>query len=1149
MDYGFSPHREGGTLHLPSPTHPHSYRLEVTQFSHLQDLRRSLSRSPSKPSRFQLRTSDSPLSPLGLARAFSPKAPKPISPVATYPESPLAPQAAPAAKRFSLRRSQAFRASPRTRSSKSKSPRRRPLADSTDTGNATTFMTRPTQGQENTPRRLSADSPESMDTDPHVPVNDKPIRFAFAHSRPDLSPAPPAKSSPLKRNDGLMNISGGNGISPTAKRRSVHGATNAGPSTLPDFESIFDQPPAPRTAEDDTPPVYTDAHTGFNFSPAHTASTPVRRTTSMRKSTMSQRPSNTPRSKPAFDGEFAIPGAAASRTRNRMSLDSSLNGSTTPAHTPFRKPAFDAARQGLPQNARGCFGNGQAHPLSNAQTPTSASSSVHGDTPMAPPRSSVFGQPQPAPSAPSQFLSRSLPIGAGRPQGPGSEQSSEDSFDTPLRVEPRAPVAFSTGLLSKKNRNVEEPTAGAGIYVMPDTPSKRQSFPPAAGDRAANLDTPLTKRKGSLFGQSARPLPQFGTPSTPFSADVSKFAMDSFPKRSNMFTSTDNSLHRRGSFVSIDGEDDAQPDNQSPTANRMTDSQSSAEDLPPTPTKAGGSSRRSKDTSLRRKTFRSRPSIGTDTFAAPENDSRPSSKSTPLTNDSNLEDEESSSSDDLGLGSGDSPTARPPPIARGRASGQSKQVGRLPPLPRRALRPAASSNMENNAKQSTAAGSPQTPSESFDALDASRLSISGSRRNAHIFAQSTNALPPATPTTPREHAFFHSVQGLATVKVTQNDVDESLAERFHEVKQLDGAEGEFSTIFRVSKPVRPTPGRSPAGSRVWIVKKSKKPYIGMGDRTRKIREVTILEALRGNDHVLDIKTHWEHDSHLYIQTEYCEGGNLRKFLDTVGFNSRLDDFRIWKILIDLTMGLDFIHKSGYIHLDMKPANILIDFEGALKIADFGLASEWPAPKHIDGEGDRHYLAPEALSGRFDKPGDVFALGLILAEIAGNCVIPENGVYWQKLRSGEFDTVLPSLTWSADSSTLSRDEHGDPVPEISRKSMDGFVMSDADNDSLSSVTVRPTSSHAEELARAPNFMTRKWDVNSMDNVVKAMLHQNPDLRPTAEMVLGCYGCQWVESRRRSGATVYEGNFGPSDEVLATFAAEQQQIFDEDMMDMS
>lgn len=176
--------------------------------------------------------------------------------------------------------------------------------------------------------------------------------------------------------------------------------------------------------------------------------------------------------------------------------------------------------------------------------------------------------------------------------------------------------------------------------------------------------------------------------------------------------------------------------------------------------------------------------------------------------------------------------------------------------------------------------------------------------------------------------------------------------------------------------------------------------------------------------------------------------------------------------------------------------------------------------------------------------------MMLAEIAGNCVIPENGIYWQKLRSGEFENVLPSLTWSADSSTLSRDSHGDPVTEESRPSMDSFLMSDPDLDSLSSISVKQTSNPEEELARAPGFMVERSDPSSMDHVVHAMLNQDPDQRPTAEQVLQSFGCQWVDSRRRSGATVYEGNFGPSDEVLATYSSQEPfEIHMDDMMDMS
>jgi mitosis inhibitor protein kinase SWE1 len=181
------------------------------------------------------------------------------------------------------------------------------------------------------------------------------------------------------------------------------------------------------------------------------------------------------------------------------------------------------------------------------------------------------------------------------------------------------------------------------------------------------------------------------------------------------------------------------------------------------------------------------------------------------------------------------------------------------------------------------------------------LSIAGHRRGSLNFNSSISTLPPATPTTPRDHSvFFAEDKGAIPIGLTKNDVDEAISSRFREVKELDGGEGEFSKVYRVSQPVQGSPRNSPAGSQVWVVKKSKKPYLGVGDRNRKMREVEVLYALRGNDHVLNINDHWEHNSHLYIQSEYCEGGNLRRFLDTVGYSSRLDDFRIWKILLELS---------------------------------------------------------------------------------------------------------------------------------------------------------------------------------------------------------------------------------------------------------
>lgn len=83
-------------------------------------------------------------------------------------------------------------------------------------------------------------------------------------------------------------------------------------------------------------------------------------------------------------------------------------------------------------------------------------------------------------------------------------------------------------------------------------------------------------------------------------------------------------------------------------------------------------------------------------------------------------------------------------------------------------------------------------------------------------------------------------------------------------------------------------------------------------------------------------------------------------------------------------GLRFIHDSGVIHLDLKPANIFVNGEGRFKIGDFGMASLWPRPSHqpsagaltagsFEREGDKLYLAPEVLQGQYGKAADVFRL--------------------------------------------------------------------------------------------------------------------------------------------------------------------------------
>ncbi|HUR80658.1 MAG TPA: serine/threonine-protein kinase [Thermoanaerobaculia bacterium] len=131
--------------------------------------------------------------------------------------------------------------------------------------------------------------------------------------------------------------------------------------------------------------------------------------------------------------------------------------------------------------------------------------------------------------------------------------------------------------------------------------------------------------------------------------------------------------------------------------------------------------------------------------------------------------------------------------------------------------------------------------------------------------------------------------------------------------------------------------------------------------------------------VYDIETS---DGAIYLTMELVAGGSLRKRLA----ESSLSIEEVIRIACGIAEGLRALHALDIVHRDIKPGNVLLDANGDVKLADFGLA------RHLESEsahatttgaivGTLAYLSPEQALGRpIDRRADLYALGVVLFEM-------------------------------------------------------------------------------------------------------------------------------------------------------------------------
>ncbi|XP_075285153.1 wee1-like protein kinase 2 isoform X1 [Opisthocomus hoazin] len=233
--------------------------------------------------------------------------------------------------------------------------------------------------------------------------------------------------------------------------------------------------------------------------------------------------------------------------------------------------------------------------------------------------------------------------------------------------------------------------------------------------------------------------------------------------------------------------------------------------------------------------------------------------------------------------------------------------------------------------------------------------------------------------------------------------------------------GEFGSVYKCIKRL---------DGCVYAIKRSKRPLAGSSDEQLALREVYAHAVLGHHPHVVRYYSAWAEDDHMIIQNEHCNGGSLQDvLLENAKLGQYFPEAELKEILLQVSMGLKYIHNSGLVHMDIKPSNIFIchklavespagqdesdsddEFSSGVvyKIGDLGHVTSITNPQ-VE-EGDRRFLANEILQEQYCylPKADIFALALTVALAAGAAPLPHNGAMWHHIRKGNVPTMPQKL---------------------------------------------------------------------------------------------------------------------------------------------
>ena len=157
----------------------------------------------------------------------------------------------------------------------------------------------------------------------------------------------------------------------------------------------------------------------------------------------------------------------------------------------------------------------------------------------------------------------------------------------------------------------------------------------------------------------------------------------------------------------------------------------------------------------------------------------------------------------------------------------------------------------------------------------------------------------------------------------------------------------------------------------------------------------------------------------FLIMEYANGESLSQWIKRKWRTGRPTLNEVVDIVAQIASALDYAHSQGILHRDVKPANVMVDESGRIKVLDFGLASKVRTSmsalsiNDANTSGTPHYLSPEQFKGRYPRPAsDQYALGVLTYEMLSGH-LPFDGESLEVLRSAVLNETVDAIDGMSD----------------------------------------------------------------------------------------------------------------------------------------